>query len=129
MFPMHAILIRRLGDMFHPFTLDFGQQPDHIDLHAVLGLLPKIGIACRARVIKTWLNGWITSHRMHESTMHSCLLGCPDQPDKLAHYVMCSRIFAAVKFLVPATSANPLERLGLLHPTQNSLLISAGLPG
>ena len=111
--------------MFHPFTLEFSQQPNHIDLHAVFGLLPKIGIACRAKVIKTWLNGWITFHRMHESTMHDCLLGFPEQPDKLTHYVMCPRIFSAASFNVRSTSADPLVRIGLLHPSKENLLICA----
>ena len=26
--------------------------------------------------IKTWLNGWTTSCRMHEDTLHRCLFGC-----------------------------------------------------
>ena len=79
----------------------------------------------KAKVIKTWLNGWITSHRMHEDLLHECLLGCPDQADKLAHYVMCPRIYATALFFVSSTSSNPLERIGLLHPSQDSLLICA----
>ena len=29
-------------------------------------VLSQIGIANRAKLIKAWLNGWATSHRMHE---------------------------------------------------------------
>merc|ERR1712129_481930 len=73
-------------------------------------------------VIKTLLNGWITSHRMSEPVLHSCSLCCENQPDRLAHYVVCPRIFAASLFSIPSTSANPLERIGIQHTSKASLM-------
>ena len=98
---------------------------NHIDLTASLKLFAEVGVACRAEVMKTWLNGWITTHRMSEPVLRSCLLGCRNQPDKVAHYVMCPRIFAATVYNIPATSADPLERIGILHTTKESLMTCA----
>ena len=138
---------KRVVDLFLPFTVDFGDKsalphdsdgrqsdgnlagrsapPNHIDLADCLKVLSEIGVANRAKVIKTWLNGWATSHRMHEPQLLGCLLGCEGQPDKLSHYVHCPRVFAAAKFVSPETSDDPLIRLGLKQSSKLSLTISA----
>ena len=125
--PLHSIIIRRIRDLFHPFEVLFGTNHllNHIDLNASLRCFSEVGVACRAKVMKTWLNGWITTHRMSEPVLRSCLLGCENQPDKVAHYVMCPRIFAATVYNIPATSANPLERIGIQHTTKESLMTCA----
>ena len=48
----------------------------------------EVGVTTKA--VKTWLNGWVTSYRMHEEVLHNCLLGCIDAPDSLQHYLQCS---------------------------------------
>jgi len=57
--------------------------------------------------------------------LRSCFLGCQNPPDKVTHYVMCPRTFAATLFNIPTTSANPLERIGIQHTTKESLMTSA----
>ena len=112
--------------MFLPFEVPFSvQSPNHIDLSVCLRIAREIGAANRSKVVKTWLNGWVTSHRMHEPTLHTCLLGCADEPDALRHYVCCPRVYAAAKFVVPDTSDNPLIRIGLMYPSKLSLSICA----
>ena len=71
------------------------------------------------------MNGWITSHSMHKPTLFPCLLVCAGAQDYLSHYVQCPRVYAASKFVVSDTSAEPLIRLGLVHPHKGSLLICA----
>ena len=46
-------------------------------------------------VLATVLNGWHTSHRMHERTRLMCPF-CMLGPDKLCHIVECSRLFHIV---------------------------------
>ena len=137
---------RRVTNLFLPFTVDFGDKsvlpkriagtqsdgncslrvlPNHIDLTECFKVLSEIGVANRSKVIKTWLNGWVTSHRMHEPQLLGCLLGCEGQPDKLSHYVQCPRVYAAATFVIPDTSDDPLIRIGLKFVSKRSLGISA----
>eukprot|EP00973_Karenia_brevis_P039409 5441033-Karenia_brevis.AAC.1 len=48
-------------------------------------------------IIRTWANGWTTSHRMHEPRLLPCLFGCPGQQDCLQHYLQCERAWRALK--------------------------------
>ena len=58
---------------------------------------------------------------MHEDILHNCLLGCPDCPDSLAHYVQCPHVFALHKFFINEASADPLARLGLIQTHTHDL--------
>ena len=108
------ILQQRLTKLFHPFELDF---EDRIDVVSILDLLSQLRSSDSLKILKTWLNGWVTSHRMHEDTLHNCLLGCSGQPDSLAHYVQCPHLFALQRFLLQDCSPDPLIRLGLIYPS------------
>ena len=92
-----------------------------ISLDMCFETLLDIASCDRPRVIKTWLNGWATSHRIKGDFLHNCMLGCELDPDSLSHYLMCPRIYAATRFLNPETSADPLVRCGLCNPTVHSL--------
>ena len=62
---------------------------------------------------------------MHENSLHECLLRCQGQADQLAHYAVYPRIYVSACFSVSFTAAYPLERIELLHPSHDSLLICA----
>ena len=112
-----SILTRMIG-LFLPYTV-----AAHIELEASLHALSGIGVGHRAKVLKTWLNGWVTSHRMSEPNPLKCIVGCAEEPDDLRHYLQCPRIFASVCFNIPGTSDNPLIRCGIQNASNNSLLI------
>jgi hypothetical protein len=76
------------------------------------------------KVLKTWLNGWVTSYRMGEDEKLCCLFGCIGQPDNMKHYVHCTHLFALQRFFCEETSDNPLKRLSLINPTKSSLKIN-----
>ncbi len=58
----------RCKDLFHPYDVD-------VDFEVCLNSLELVGLSARARVLKTWLNGWVTSHRMHEPVLLPCIMG------------------------------------------------------
>ncbi len=99
--------------------------PALINLDECFSALKLVGVADRAKVVKTWLHGWATSHRIKGDFLHNCLLGCDDSIDGLSHYLQCSRIFAVCKFVWNDSPACPLERCGLKNPSKQNLLMSA----
>ena len=64
-------------------------------------------------------------YRIKGDFFHCCLLGCTGEPDSLAHYLMCPRFFACMRFVVPRTSDDPLIRCGLCAPSKESLMATA----
>ena len=87
--------------------------------------LKLVGVADRAKVTKTWLHGWATSHRIKGDFLHNCLLGCDDSIDGLSHYMQCPRLYAVCKFVWNDSPSCPLERCGLKNPSKQNLLMSA----
>ena len=112
----------RITKLFSPYMVDFEHR---VNLKLCLETLKSIGVTSRAQLIKTWLNGWVTSHRMTEPVLLDCLLGCPGASDTLSHYLICPRVFAAAKFVVQDTSDDPLIRCGLCDPSKGTHLIAA----
>ena len=110
---MHAIAERRLTKLFAPYELDFQHN---INLPSCFAVLKELRASDSAEVLKTWLNGWVTSYSMHEDVLLNCLFGCHRQPDSLHHYVQCPHMFALLKFLKHDCSPEPLTRLGLINP-------------
>ena len=90
--------------MFAPFEVDFR---DEVDLSTCFETLVELGVSDRSKMIKTWLHGWATSHRIKGESLFSCLLGCEEGADSLSHYLQCPRIYGALSFLWPTTSADP----------------------
>ena len=117
---LKVLVVKRLTNMFHPFEIEFEQD---VDLGLCFAGLSELRPGDSAKVLKTWLNGWVTSHRMQEEVRHSCLLGCHGKPDSLHHYVQCPHMYALTKFFIDDTSAEPLYRLGLINPHKQCLKV------
>ena len=108
--------------MFDPYEIDFDSK---VILSNCFEVLQQISVPDRAKVIKMWLHGWATSHRIKGDYLHNCLLGCTDGVDSLGHYLLCPRVFGAASFLLPGTSADPLVRCGLCSTSVQSLHLVA----
>ena len=74
-------------------------------IEGALSILQLLSGDIALKVIKTWLNAWATSRRMHEDPILKCLFGCSDGEDNLAHYVMCPYVYALQSFLFEDTSS------------------------
>ena len=94
-------------------------------MESCIPALDLISIPDKTKVIKTWLNGWATTYRIKGDFKRDCLLGCLGEPDSLAHYLMCPRIYACLLHVVPSTSDDPLTRCGVANPSKVSLLVVA----
>ena len=114
-----GLLEARLTNIFQPYVLDFDSI---IDLPDLLIRVQKLNAGNAAKVIKTWLNGWVTSYRMHEGCLHNCLLGCCGESDSMSHYVHCPHLYALIRYLT-GCPADPVSRLGLIHPSLEQLKV------
>ena len=108
--------------MFAPYEIDFDSR---IVLAECIQVLQHLSVSDRAKVVKTWLHGWVTTYRIKQGFLHNCLLGCAGEPDSLPHYLLCPRIFAAIRFVFPEADADPLVRCGLCRPTKQNLQMCA----
>ena len=100
-------------------------MPNIIHLQNSVNFLQTLGIAGRAKVVKSWLHGWATTHRIKGELRHSCLVGCSDGVDSMSHYLQCPRIYACCRFVCADSPPCPLERFGLLLPSKRNLLLLA----
>ena len=119
---LDTTLKRRSINLFAPFEIDFVNS---VNLDSCISALDLISIPDKTKVIKTWLNGWATTYRIKGDFKRDCLLGCLGEPDSLAHYLMCPRIYACLLHVVPSTSDDPLTRCGVANPSKVSLLVVA----
>ena len=119
---LELTLMRRIINLFVPYDIDFSHS---VKLNFCISSLKLISVPDRAKVIKTWLNGWATTYRIKGDFFHNCLLGCPSEPDSLARYLVCPRIYACMRFVVPGTNPDPLTRCGLCNPSKANLLSTA----
>ena len=108
-FAVHSTLARRVTKLLAPYEI----HHNSVNLDLCIKSLNLISGPSRVRVVKTWLNGWATTDRIKGDFRRSCLLGCPGEADSLAHYLMCPRVFASVKFVVNTAHEDPLIRVGL----------------
>ena len=109
-----AVCIERWTKLFHPIDI---QADEALDINAIFETLRKLEGPASIKVIKTWLNGWATSTRMHEEKDLGCLLGCCNQPDSLKHYIHCKHLCALQKFLFQEVSEEPQIRFGIKDPS------------
>ena len=112
--------VERWQKLFVPF---FSTPGHDFSIDAAFSALLEVRGAVALKVVKTWLNGWATSDRMHEDPKLKCLLGCPDADDSQNHYVLCPHLFAFLKFLFDGISDDPLIRFGMKHPNAYMLKI------
>ncbi len=119
-----TIISRRIRDLFAPYIV-----PDFENSNAS-NVLRSIRKHDAMRVLKTWVNSWATSYRMHEPKLLPCVFGCPAGKDQLSHYVMCPILFALQTLLFPDCSPDPCKRIGLSGLSrQTALVISATFAG
>ena len=80
----------------------------------------------RMILIRTWVNAWKTTTRMHERDIVSCFCGC-SAPDFLAQYIVCPRLWCAVcsacsvPLCIDPLSAISLPRLSLVNVRLSSV--------
>ncbi|CAK0877581.1 unnamed protein product [Prorocentrum cordatum] len=92
----------------------------------ILPTLRRISAYQRMVVLKSWMRGWHTSHRMHERHRRGCLFNCGFllAEDSWDHYIICPRLHHLV-FEVTRTEGRAngaLYILGLGAPPRTSLL-------
>ncbi len=111
-----ATINKRIRDIFSPYDIPCFNYP------SISALLKQLRKHDALRVIKTWVNSWATSYRMHEPVLLPCLFGCDGATDQLSHYVMCPILFALQTLLIIDAPQNPLERIGLINITRRTAL-------
>ncbi len=111
-----ATINKRIKDIFAPYDIPLFNYP------CISALLRQIRKHDAMRVIKTWVNSWATSYRMHEPVLLPCLFGCIDSCDQFSHYVTCPILFALQTLMTPQAPQDPLERIGLVNISRGSAL-------
>ena len=115
------LCVERARKLFDPYDIFDG---DGADSDSAFSILKNIRGDCALKVIKTWLNGWATSHRMHEDHALGCLFGCGDgSMDSMNHYIHCPHLLAFQSFLFENIAVDPLIRFGIKHPQTHNLLV------
>ena len=79
-------------------------------LNLAIETLKKVGGQIVLKVMKTWLNGWVTSHRLNQDAILPCVPGCRDQRDTVKHYIMRPHVHALQRFLLDDACLDPLVR-------------------
>ena len=110
---LDQLCVERCQNLFAPYEI----TAEHgVDLQAAYRLLGKVEKHVGLKVLKTWLNAWATSHRMHEDCALDCLLGCSHAKDCLSHYIHCPHLFAMQRYLFQDISDDPAVRFGIKSP-------------
>ncbi len=97
---------------------------NYADADYAINFTKNIQPATAIKVVKTWLNGWATSARMHEEVVLPCLFGCSGKTDDLIHYLQCPHLYALCNYFFKADSC-PLIRIGFRNPTIHNLKLTA----
>ena len=71
-----ATIDKRIRDTFSPFDIPHFDYPD------IAVQLRQLRKHDAMRVIKTWVNSWATSYRLHEPVLLPCLFGCVNASDQ-----------------------------------------------
>ena len=85
------------------------------DLASKINHLPRV--TDRFKAVKTLLNGWTTSRRLHESFCMPCLFGCQQSQDSFGHYVRCTRLRQLVSFLCNENLTKPIHIWSIVEPS------------
>ena len=67
-------------------------QIGQVDEGAVSRILPTLTPHCIMCVVKTWLNAWTTSRRMHEPHIMCCIFGCRMSIDTVEHCLLSAAL-------------------------------------
>lgn len=116
-------------DMAQKLVVTLGEElSENIRLPAnwyqnLVAQLPAVKTHTAMCVLKTYVGGWTTSHRMHDSDgVKPCIYGCTGERDTLVHYLVCPALWqiscAAIGVDVPIDIG---ARLGLIDPVPERL--------
>ena len=80
-------------------------------------------------LLRTWSNGWFTSHRVHAENDGGvrlpCIFGCEDEPDSLSHYITCdplwTLVFSASRADSSILQSATAHKLCLIDPSPESV--------
>ena len=117
--PLSGAITNRLSLLLPGHTVAWSPQ---LEQHLV-DLLRRAGPAPAFAVLKTWLNAWCTSSRVHEVPELPCLFGCHGGRDTLQHYLACRNAWRLMGALggTFATAADTLLPDRLLLSPQSTL--------
>ena len=71
----------------------------------------------RFKVLKTWLNGWCTSHRLHETIRMPCLFWCTGCTDSFSHCTKCLRLQQLIAYLTRDGMSSFTHIFALVDPS------------
>ena len=95
-----------------------------LDLSNVQALMKRLPTAWATTILKTWANGWTTTHRLHAPQVRLCVFGCAHRPDTLHHYLRCRILWDAAASDEDATDDSLIaRRLVLTHPDRGAALL------
>ena len=115
------LCVERAKKLFDPYNIFEG---DGADFDNAFNVLKTIKGDSAMKVIKTWLNGWVNSHRMHGDHALKCLFGCGDGSlDSMNHYIHCPHLFAFQSFLFENVAVDPLIRFGIKRTQTHTLMV------
>ncbi|CAK0866873.1 unnamed protein product [Prorocentrum cordatum] len=121
-----------LGDLFSRRLLDLLPEERAriltVDWSAVQTALASLPVAHSAAAARTLSKNWLTQRRFQQSANSHCLCGCPPDlggEDAFAHYWNCPIFGTLLEKLTGPLAPLPLDRFGILAPTQSSLRVPA----
>ena len=90
-------------------------------LPAVREFMCSLSPAWAFALLKTWLNAWSTSSRLHSQPILPCLFGCTNACDSLDHYISCPALWwvsgVASSCSLPSVPPPPAVRWSLASPS------------
>jgi len=104
-----ATIVRRISKHF-PSISRFATPEALKSLQVFLCDLPT---CVSQQVLRTLVNAWLTTSRMHDSFCNRCVFGCPS-PDALEHYVLCPVLWRVIGRVFGSSPSDSLEVVLLL---------------
>ena len=93
----------------------------NLDRQAYFGFLKRCSSHLAMCMVKTIVNAWTTTSRMHERVRWPCIFGCVSGRDDTAHYLSCDRLWQIVADIAGVeVPVSLLERLGLSRPCREN---------
>ena len=99
---------------------DRQQDLARVDWPAVCAVLQSLPMHQAMCAVKTYTNSWATSVRYHHEHILPCIFGCQGARDELQHYIVCTRLWRAVRGATAGrTASESLEKLSLVNPSKD----------